>query len=34
MVEKHFGDISAALPIFDDVIIAGRDKQEHDHDLN
>ena len=30
MVEKHFGDISCALPIFDDIIIGGRDEQEHD----
>ena len=30
MVEKHFGDISGALPIFDDIIIGGRDEQEHD----
>ena len=30
MVEKHFGDISGALPIFDDIIIGGKDKQEHD----
>ena len=28
--EKHFGDISGALPIFDDIIIGGRDEQEHD----
>jgi len=30
MVEKHFGDISGALPIFDDIIIGGRGEQEHD----
>ena len=30
MVEKHFGNISGALPIFDDIIIGGRDEQEHD----
>jgi hypothetical protein len=30
MVEKHFGDISGSLPIFDDIIIRGRDEQEHD----
>ena len=30
MVEKHFGDISRALPIFDDIIIGGKDEQEHD----
>ena len=30
MVEKHFGDISGALRIFDDIIIGGRDEQEHD----
>ncbi|XP_022794661.1 uncharacterized protein LOC111333375 [Stylophora pistillata] len=30
MVDKHFGDISGALPIFDDIIIEGRDEQEHD----
>ena len=30
MVEKHFGDMSGALPIFDDTIIGGRDEQEHD----
>ena len=29
MVEKHFADISGALPIFDDIIIGGRDEQEH-----
>ena len=30
MVEKHFGDISGALPTFDDIIIGGKDEQEHD----
>ena len=30
MVENHFGDISGALPIFDVIIIGGRDEQEHD----
>ena len=30
MVEKHFGDVSGALPIFDGIIIGGKDKQEHD----
>ncbi|PFX16114.1 Retrovirus-related Pol polyprotein from transposon 17.6 [Stylophora pistillata] len=30
MVENHFGDISGALPVFDDIIIGGRDEQEHD----
>ena len=30
MVEKHFGDISGVLPILDDIIIGGRDEQEHD----
>ena len=29
MAEKHFRDISGALPIFDDIIIRGRDEQEH-----
>ena len=29
-ISKHFGDISGALPIFDDIIIRGRDEQEHD----
>ena len=29
-VEKHFGDIPGALPIFDDIIIGGKDKKEHD----
>jgi len=30
MVEKHFGDISGALPVFDDIIIGGKNEQEHD----
>ena len=30
VVEKHFGDISGALPVFDDIIIGGKDEQEHD----
>ena len=30
IVEKHFGDISGALPIFYDIIIGGRDEQERD----
>ena len=30
MVEKHFGDISGALPTFHDIIIGGKDEQEHD----
>ena len=30
MVEKHFGDISGALPIFDETIIVCKDEQEHD----
>lgn len=30
MVEKHFGDIQGALPIYDDIIIAGRNEEEHD----
>ena len=30
MFEKHFGDISSALPIFDDIIIGSKDEQEHD----
>jgi len=30
MVEKHFGNISGALPIFYDIIIGGGDEQEHD----
>jgi len=29
-VEKHFGNISGALPIFYDIIIGGGDEQEHD----
>jgi len=32
MVEKHFGDISGALPVnvFDDIIIGGNSEEEHD----
>ena len=30
MVEKHFDDISGALPVFDDVIVGGKNEQEHD----
>ena len=30
MLEKHFGDTSSALPIFDDIIIGGRNEQKHD----
>ena len=30
MVEKHFGDISSALPVFDDIIIGGKSEEEHD----
>ena len=30
MFEKHFGDISGALPILDDIIIGSKDEQEHD----
>ena len=30
MVEKHFGDISGALPVFDDIIISGKSEEEHD----
>ena len=30
MVEKHFGDISGVLPVFDDIIIGGKNEQEHD----
>ena len=30
IVEKHFGDISGALPVFDDIIIGGKNEQEHD----
>ena len=33
MVEKHFGDIKGALPIFDDIIIGGKDIAEHDQVL-
>ena len=29
-VENYFGDISGTLHIFDDIIIGGRDEQEHD----
>ena len=28
MVEKHFGDISDALPVFDDIIIGGKSEEE------
>ena len=30
MVEKHFGDISGALPVFDDIIIGDKTEEEHD----
>ena len=30
IVEKHFGDISGALPVFDDIIIGGKSEEEHD----
>ena len=30
MVEKHFGNISGALHILDDIIIGGKEEQEHD----
>ena len=30
MVEKHFRDISGALPVFDDIIIGGKSEEEHD----
>ena len=30
MVEKHFGDIPGALPVFDDIIIGGKNEEEHD----
>ena len=30
MVEKHFGDMSGALPVFDDIIIGGKSAEEHD----
>ena len=30
MVEKHFGDITGALPVFDNIIIGGKNEQEHD----
>ena len=30
MVEKHFHDISGALPVFDDIIIGGKSEEEHD----
>ena len=30
MVEKHFGDILGALPVFDDIIIGGKSEEEHD----
>ena len=30
MVEKHFGDISGALPVFYDIIIGGKSEEEHD----
>ena len=30
MVEKHFGDISGAIPVFDDIIIGGKTEEEHD----
>ena len=29
MVEKHFGDISGALPVID-IIIGGKSEEEHD----
>ena len=30
MVKKHFGDISGALLVFDDIIIGGKSEEEHD----
>ena len=30
MVEKHFGDLAGALPVFEDIIIGGKNEQEHD----
>ena len=30
MVVKHFDDISGTLPVSDDVIIGGKNKEEHD----
>ena len=27
---EHFGDISGALPVFDDIIIGGKSEEEHD----
>lgn len=30
MVEKHFGNISGALHILDDIIIGSKEEQEHD----
>ena len=30
VVEKHFDDISGALPVFDDIIIGGKNEQERD----
>ena len=30
VVEKHFGDILGALPVFDNIIIGGKNEQEHD----
>ena len=30
MVEKNFGDISGALPVFDHIIIGGKSEEEHD----
>lgn len=30
MVEKNFGDIQGALPIFDDIIVGGKTEEEHD----
>ena len=30
MVEKHFGDISGALPVFGDIIIGDKTEEEHD----
>ena len=30
MVEKHFDDISGALPIFGDIITGGKSEEEHD----
>ena len=30
VVEKHFGDVLGALPVFNDIIIGGKNEQEPD----